>query len=111
MTVFMMMSSLQNVKMLEYDKTDISEGIDVNKSSNSRECSLCHFWYFINKNFNYRKYICNGCHDMSVKTVNIENLAIVYSKGNAYRIHFWYMRKDDAIMPIAHNLIHTIGFC
>ena len=88
--------------MLEYNRIDISEGIDVNKSSNSRKCSLWHFWYFIDKNFNYEKYICNGCHDMSMKTVSIKNLAIVYSKVNAYRIHFWYMSKDDAI-SIIHN--------
>ena len=86
--------------MLEYDRIDISEGIDVNKSSNSRECSLCHFWYFIDKNF--KKDLCNGCHDMSMKAVSIKSLAIVYSKGNAYRINFWYMSKDDAI-SIIHN--------
>ena len=39
---------------------------------------------------------------MSTKTVSIKNLAIVYSKGYAYRIHFWYMNKDDAI-NIMHN--------
>ena len=88
--------------MLEYDKVDISEGIDLNKSCNSRECSLCHFSYFVDKNFNYQKYLCNGCHDMSMKAVSIKNLVIVYSKGNAYRIHFWYMSKDDAI-SIIHN--------
>ena len=43
--------------MLEYERIDISEGIDVNKSSNSRECSLCHFWYSVGKNFNYQKYL------------------------------------------------------
>ena len=33
--------------MLEYDKIDISEGIDVNKSSvKSQECDICHYWYF-----------------------------------------------------------------
>ena len=105
--------------MLEYDKTDISEGIDLNKSSNSRECSLCHFWYFIDtfdelgihcKNFDYQKYLCNGCHDMSMKTVSIKNLVIVYFKGNAYRIHFWYMSKDDAISIISNsNLIDKKG--
>ena len=88
--------------MLEYDIIDISEGIDVNKSSNSRECSLCHFWYFLDKNFNYQKYLFTGCHDMSMKAASIKNLAIVYSKGNAYRINFWYMSKDDAI-SIIHN--------
>ena len=37
-----------------------------------------------------------------MKTVSIKKLATVYSKGNAYRIHFWYMSKDDAI-SIMHN--------
>ena len=43
--------------MLEYDKIDISEGIDVNKTSNSRECSFCHYYYFLDINFNYQS-IC-----------------------------------------------------
>ena len=37
-----------------------------------------------------------------MKAVSIKSLAIVYSKGNAYRINFWYMSKDDAI-SIIHN--------
>ena len=32
--------------MIEYDRIDLDEGIDVNKASSSRECWLCHFWYF-----------------------------------------------------------------
>ena len=85
---------------------DLDEGIDVNKTSNSRECWLCHFWYFLDKNLNYQKYYCDGCHDMLMKTVSIKNLAIVYSKGNAYRIHFWNMSKKDAISIIYNsNLI------
>ena len=39
---------------------------------------------------------------MSMKTISINNLAIVYSKGNAYRIPFWNMSKNDAI-----NIIHN----
>ena len=38
--------------MLEYDRIDLSEGIDVNKTSNSRECSLWHYYYFLDINFN-----------------------------------------------------------
>ena len=88
--------------MLEYDRIDLSEGIDVNKTSNSRERSFCHYYYFLDINFNYQKYLCDGCHDMSMKTISINNLAIVYSKRNTYRIHFWNMGKDDAI-NIMHN--------
>ena len=32
--------------MLEYDRIDISEGIDVNKTNLSKECDICHYWYF-----------------------------------------------------------------
>ena len=33
--------------MLDYDKTDVSEGIGVNKTSASKECDICHYWYFL----------------------------------------------------------------
>ena len=36
--------------MLEYDKIDISEGIDTKKTGASKECYICHYWYFLNKN-------------------------------------------------------------
>ena len=50
--------------MIEYDRIDLDERIDLNKTSNSREGWLCNFWYFLDKNFNYQKYYCDGCHDM-----------------------------------------------
>ena len=31
------------------------------------------------------------------KAMSFNDVAIVYVKGNDYRIHFWYMSKDDAI--------------
>ena len=45
----------------------------------------------------YEPYLFNGCHDFMQKAISFNNIAIVYVKGNAYRIHFWYMSKDDAI--------------
>ena len=27
-----------------YDRTDFSEGTDVNKTSESKECDICHYW-------------------------------------------------------------------
>ena len=46
--------------MLEYDKIDINEGIDVNKNKLvSKESITCNYWYFINTNFNYQRYVCN----------------------------------------------------
>ena len=82
--------------MLEYFRIDIAEGIDINKTNKSKECDICHDWYFLDKNFTYEKYLCNGCHDLMQKAMNV-NVAIVSIKGNDYRIHFWYMSKNDAI--------------
>ena len=83
--------------MLEYEKIDISEGIDVNKTNLSKECDICHYWYFKDIGFKCEHYLCNGCHDLMQKAMSFNNIAIVYVKINAQRIHFWYMSKDDAI--------------
>ena len=82
--------------MLEYDRIDISEEIDVNKTNLLRECDICHYWYFKDIGFKYEKYLCNGCHDLMQKTMSFNNVATVYVKGIAYRTHFWCMSKDDA---------------
>ena len=88
--------------MLEYNRIDISEVIDINKTSASNKCDICHYWYFLYKNFNYEPYLCNGCHDLMQKTMNLNDAAIASIKGSHYRIHFWYMSKDEAI-SIMHN--------
>ena len=74
--------------MLEYERNDISERIDIGKTNKSRECDICHYWYFLDKNFIHEKYLCNGCHDLMQKALNFNDVAIVFIKGNDYRIHF-----------------------
>ena len=95
--------------MLEYDRIDISEEIDVNKTNLSKECDICHYWYFKNIGFKYEPYLCNGCHDL-MQATSFNNVAIVYVKENAYGIHFWYMSKDDAIIIMnGSNLVDKGG--
>ena len=97
--------------MLEYNRIDVSEGIDMNKSNNkSKECNVCNYWYFIDKNFNYQKYLCNGFHDLMQKAMSFNNVAIVSIQGNDYGIHFWYIDKDDAISIMRNsNLMDKKG--
>ena len=45
--------------MLEYDRIDISEEIDVNKTNLSKECDIYHYWYFKYIGFKYESYLCN----------------------------------------------------
>ena len=83
--------------MLQYDRSTISEGIDVNKTNLSKDSDICHYWYFKDIGFKYEKYLCNGCHDLIQKAMSFNNIAIVYVKGNTYRINIWCMSKDDVI--------------
>ena len=92
--------------MLEYDRIDISEGIDINKcEETSRECSLCKFYYFLDKNFKYRPYLFDGCYDMSMKAVSMQNLTILYHNGNYYCVIFVFMTKKDVYNLIKNAII------
>ena len=62
--------------MLEYDKIDISEGIDINKANASKECDICHYWYFLDKIFNNEPYLCNVYNDLMQKAMNFNDVAI-----------------------------------
>ena len=96
--------------MLEYDRIDISEGIDVNKTNLWKECDIFHYWYFKNIGFKYEKHICSGCHNLMQKAMSFNNVAIIYVKENAYRINFWNMSKDNAINIMnGSNLVDKRG--
>ena len=79
-----------------YERIDISDGIDVDMSDKSKECMLCHYWYFLDKNFSYGPYLCNGCYSIMQKCNEFKNIAIVHVKKSAYRICFLYMSKPEA---------------
>ena len=71
----------------------------------SKECWLCHFSFFIDKSFNFDERLCDGCCDMSVKAVSMNNLAIAYVDDKVYRINFAFMTKDEAINLIKNSVI------
>ena len=50
--------------MREYDRINIAEEIDINKTNASRECDIYYYWYFLDKGFKYEPYLCNGCHNL-----------------------------------------------
>ena len=92
--------------MLEYDRINICEGIDTNKcEETSRKCSLRKFYYFLDKNFKYGSYLCDGCYDMFMKAGSIQNLTIINHNGNYYRVIFAFMSKKDASNLIKNAII------
>ena len=82
--------------MLKYDKIDITEGIDLNKTNKSKECMFCHYWYYLNKNLNYRPFTCDGCYNIVQKSIDFKDIAIIYFKKTAYRVYFKDISKNKA---------------
>ena len=62
--------------MLQYQKIDVSEGIDVNKTSASKECELFHYWFFKDVGFKFEEDVYNGYHDLLTMAYSLKNIAI-----------------------------------
>ena len=76
--------------MLYYDRIDLTEGIDVNMTSESKECDICRYWYFLNKGFKFQPYVCNDA-------MNLRAIAILKSKRADYRCIISGIIKTKAI--------------
>ena len=57
---------------------------------------LCHYWYFLDKNFSNGPYLCDSCYNIMQKSINFKNIAIVHVRESAYRIYFLGMSKRKA---------------
>ena len=53
----------------------------------------------------YGPYLCDGCYDMSMKAVSMQNLTIINNNGNYYRVTFVFMTKKDAYNLIKNAII------
>ena len=80
--------------MLECDRINDSEEIDINKTNILKEYDIVHYWYYLNQGSQYEPYLCIGCNEK--KAIKFNDVAIVSIKGRDCRIHLWYMSKDNA---------------
>ena len=90
--------------MLGYQKIDVSEGIDVNKTSASKECEICHYWFFKDIGFKFEEDVCNKCHDLLVVAYSLKDIAILNAKGNTFRCILMGISKNEALKRL-NNLV------
>ena len=83
--------------MLYYDRIDISKGVDLDKSDKKKECMICHYWIF-NHGLKFKNSICNGCHDLTMLSVNISNIAIIIVRIVNYCYIVHNISKSEAIL-------------
>ena len=40
---------------------------------------ICHYWFF-NHGIKFQDYVCNGCHDLTMLSVNMSDIAVILLK-------------------------------
>ena len=63
------------------------EGIDVIKTSESKECELCHYWFLKDFGFKFEEYVCNRCHDLLKMAYSLKNIVILSAKGTSLDVY------------------------
>ena len=85
------------IKILCYDRIEVSEVIDVNKMNESKECGICQHWHFLNKGFKFQSYVYMGCHDLVMISINTNDIAILKIEGDDYCCIISRISKSEVI--------------
>ena len=89
---------------MQYDKIDVSEGINVNKTSASKECGLCHYQFFKDIGFTFEEHVCNGCHGLLTMTNSLKDTAILSAKGATFRYILMGISKNEALTRLNNSV-------
>ena len=94
---------------MQYQKIDISEGIDVNKTSASKECELSHYWFFKDVGFKFEKHVCNRCHDLLTMAHSLKNIATLNAKRATFRCLLVGISKNKASKRLNNSGTYNRG--
>ena len=95
--------------MLQYEKIDASEGIDVNKTSASKECELCHYWFFKDVGFKFEEQVCNRCHDLLTIAHSLRNIVTMSAKLATLRCLLIGISKNEALKKLNNSVTYERG--
>ena len=93
--------------MLPYITFDVSERIDTNKTGASKECMLCHNWYFKDVGFKLEPHVCNKCQDVLMTAYELKNITILNVKGVDFRCILSGISRDEAVNRLNKSSIVT----
>ena len=95
--------------MLRYQQIDVSEGIDVNKTSASEECELCHYWFYKDVGSKFEERVCNRCHDLLMMAHSLKNIAILSTKGATFRCVLIGVGKNEGLKRLNNSVTYDKG--
>ena len=68
---------------------------------------VCKFWFFVNKNFNYKDCACNGCHNLLMIALSLDNIAVLNVSNVLYRCILMGISKDESLKRL--NNTNNLG--
>ena len=71
------------------DRIDVTEGIDANKTTASKES--------LKYSFNFQPNVCNRCHDLFMMSINLSDIVVLNIKGSDHRCIISLIGKNEAI--------------
>ena len=92
--------------MLRYQKIDVSEGIDVNKTSGSKECELYHYWFFKDIGMKFQEHVCNKCHYLLMIAYSLKDIAILNAKGATFRFILMGISKKEGLKRLNNSVTY-----
>ena len=95
--------------MLQYQKIDASEGIDVYKTSASEECEFWHYCFFKDVGFKFEEHVCNGYHDLLTMVYSLKNIAILSAKGATFRYLLMGTSKNEELKKLNNSVAYDRG--
>ena len=95
--------------MLQYEEISASERIDVNETSASKECELCHYLFFNDVGFRFEEHVCNKCHDLLMTAYELKNIAILSARGTTFKCILWGIGRDEGLRRLINSVLENKG--
>ena len=93
---------------LQYERIDISGGVDIDQASVSKESIICHYSYFKEVGFKFKTNICNKCRVRCVFSIS-KRIEILNVKGVDCRCILFGISRNKAISIINNSVLEDKG--
>ena len=70
---------------------------------------ICHYWFF-NHGFEFQDSVCSDCHDLTMLSVNIRDIAIITIKNVDYRCNNHNIIIFEAINLLEYYVLEDRGY-
>ena len=95
--------------MLRYQKIYVLEGIDINKTSASKEYEICHYWFFKDNGFKFEEHVRNKFHDLLTIAYSSKDIAILNTKGATFRCILMGISKNEGLKRLNNSVTYDRG--